>query len=72
MSLIESARDFMKGLVVHESEVGVHDTSVRGPGDATGSPVAPAEPDASPADAEAIEDDAERLRREWAAQPSHL
>ncbi len=58
MSLIDSARDFMKGLVPAGPEVGEHQT--------TEEPVeAAVEAD------DAVDDEIERARREWDSQPSH-
>ena len=62
MSLIDSARDFVKGLVPSGPEVGEPDLPT-GPG--------------VPADvvtdevADGLDDEVERMRREWDSQPSH-
>lgn len=63
MSLIESARDFVKGLVPTGPEVGQHDTA-----SGTGAP-----PEVAAADADAVlDDEVARMRREWDSQPGHL
>ena len=58
MSLIDSARDFMKGLVPAGPEVGVHETAEE-PGHAAVVP------------GDAVDDEIERTRREWDSEPSH-
>lgn len=67
MSLMEHARDLVKGLVATESEVGEHDTT-------TG--VAPFDAEERDGAGEVLagepsEEDIEQARLEWETQPSH-
>ncbi len=68
MSLIESARDLVRSLVVQDPEVGGHDTSTRGQWEFGDSP---ATAGASPETTLAVDDEIEALRREWETQPGH-
>ena len=61
MSLIDSARDFVKGLVPSGPEVGEDDT-----------PSGPGAPDVVTDEvADGLDDEVERMRQEWDSQPSH-
>lgn len=73
MSLIETARDLVKGLVPTEPEVGEHDTASAsdemGRGDDGHLPSTQIE--ASIGVAQPLDDPIERARREWERQPGH-
>jgi hypothetical protein len=79
MSLIESVRDLVKGLVAAEPDVGEHDTDPVPYADAADT--SPAATVATPATAAddalgAVADtdpdnEVERMRREWESEPSH-
>ena len=77
MSLIESARGFVKGLGLQDPEVGELDSSARGHREADGSQAACGDPsrmgDEAGGDESGVDgvDDVERLRREWDTQPGH-